>query len=219
MSRSWVSVEVIGMVALMAAISLAKIDSHAEEAPALSAAPSPSEGSRRGDLTPDTIVYTKEQADQVFFRKGEADLSGYATEQWVEDKGYLTDHQSLAGYATEQWVEDKGYLTAHQSLAGYATEQWVEGKGYLTDHQSLEGYLTKEDIVRLVSATIRSVVCVVYLTKEADGTVSVRERSDADIESLVEEVLSEVMTESNTGGKTNTQGVVTSVSGEDHGSR
>lgn len=26
--------------------------------------------------------------------------------------GYITAHQSLAGYATEQWVEDKGYLTS-----------------------------------------------------------------------------------------------------------
>lgn len=37
---------------------------------ALSAAPSA--GSRRGDLGPDTIIYTKEQADQVFTKKGEA---------------------------------------------------------------------------------------------------------------------------------------------------
>ena len=27
------------------------------------------------------------------------------------DAGYLTQHQSLAGYATEQWVENKGYIT------------------------------------------------------------------------------------------------------------
>lgn len=32
----------------------------------------PSAGSRRGDLNPDTIVYTKAQADQVFAKKGEA---------------------------------------------------------------------------------------------------------------------------------------------------
>lgn len=177
MSRCWAGIELIVMVAVMAAISLAPIANRVDKVPALSAAPSPSEGTRRGNLTPDTIVYTKEQADQVFFRKGEADLSGYATEQWVEDKGYLTSHQSL------------------------------------------EGYFTKEDIVRLVSATIRSVACAVYLTKEADGTVSVKERSAADIESLVEEVLSYVMTESNTGVNSNTQGVATSVSGENHGSR
>ena len=28
------------------------------------------------------------------------------------DAGYLTQHQSLAGYATEQWVENKGYITS-----------------------------------------------------------------------------------------------------------
>lgn len=44
----------------------------------------------------------------------------------------------LVGYATESWVEGKGYLTEHQSLVGYATESWVEGKGYLTEHQSLK---------------------------------------------------------------------------------
>lgn len=31
----------------------------------------------------------------------------------------LTSHQSLAGYATQSWVEGKGYLTQHQSLANY----------------------------------------------------------------------------------------------------
>lgn len=32
----------------------------------------PSTGSRRGSLGPDTIIYTKAQADQVFTKKGEA---------------------------------------------------------------------------------------------------------------------------------------------------
>ena len=34
-------------------------------------AAAPSEGSRRGDLNPDTIIYTKSQADHVFMKKGE----------------------------------------------------------------------------------------------------------------------------------------------------
>lgn len=38
----------------------------------VSFAAAPSAGSRRGDLNPDTIVYTKAQADQVFAKKGEA---------------------------------------------------------------------------------------------------------------------------------------------------
>ncbi len=94
-------------------------------------------------------------------------LTGYATEAWVQGRGYLTDHQSLsgyateswtrqaisnalpvvpslAGYATEAWVTNRGYLTSHQPLTGYATEAWVQGRGYLTDHQSLTGYATEQ---------------------------------------------------------------------------
>ena len=135
-------------------------------------------------------------------------LDGYATEQWVTNKGYLTQHQDLStyakkaelanyytkvesddkyalktsiptldGYATEDWVNRKGFLTTHQSLEdyakkaeltnyytkaesdgkyalsadipslnGYATEQWVTDKGYLTTHQSLEDYAKKTDL-------------------------------------------------------------------------
>jgi len=42
--------------------------------------------------------------------------------------GFLTAHQSLEGYATEQWVEDKGYLTAvdiPESAVWNATTQTV----------------------------------------------------------------------------------------------
>lgn len=58
-------------------------------------------------------------------------LSGYATQTWVENKGYLTEHQSLAGYATETWVQQQGYLTTHQDISGLATKielQTVENK-------------------------------------------------------------------------------------------
>ena len=56
-------------------------------------------------------------------------LNGYATQQWVNNKGYLTS-SSLNGYATETWVTNKNYLTS-SSLNGYATETWVTNKGYL----------------------------------------------------------------------------------------
>ena len=29
------------------------------------------------------------------------DLTGYATEQWVQDQGYLTEHQDISGLATK----------------------------------------------------------------------------------------------------------------------
>lgn len=44
----------------------------AEAAGATLAAADPSAGSRRGDLNPDTVIYTKSQADLVFTKKGEA---------------------------------------------------------------------------------------------------------------------------------------------------
>ena len=40
--------------------------------------------------------------------------------QLTNDAGYLTSHQSLAGYATQDWVNNKGYITSSGSCA-YAT--------------------------------------------------------------------------------------------------
>ena len=51
-------------------------------------------------------------------------IDGLATKlevKEVEDK-----IPSLNGYATEQWVEGKGYLTEHQSLAAYSTTTEVQ---------------------------------------------------------------------------------------------
>ena len=109
----------------------------------------------------------------------DVDLTGYATEQWVQDQGYLKEHQDLSDYATKvyvneakstlesnlnnlsssvsndiqnkgeevkAWVQDQGYLTEHQDLTGYATEQWVESQGYLKEHQDISGLATKTEL-------------------------------------------------------------------------
>ena len=92
---------------------------------------------------------------------------------WVNEQGYLTEHQdlsdyalkseipSLEGYATESWVTSQGYLTEHQdlsdyalkseipSLEGYATESWVTSQGYLTEHQDLSDYALKTEVPSL----------------------------------------------------------------------
>lgn len=39
------------------------------------------------------------------------DLSGYATEQWVENQGYLKQHQSLDNYQTKAIADAGGYYT------------------------------------------------------------------------------------------------------------
>lgn len=43
--------------------------------------------------------------------------SAEAVKTWVQGQNYLKEHQSLAGYATETWVERKGYQTAEEVSA------------------------------------------------------------------------------------------------------
>ena len=123
-------------------------------------------------------------------------LKGYATQSWVEGKGYLTSHQdltsyalktdipSLSGYATESWVSNQGYLTAVSlsgyalkadipSLSGYATQSWVEGKGYpqaswVTSYVSsaLSTYTTQSYLQSYVSSALST-----YSYTETDPTV------------------------------------------------
>lgn len=109
-----------------------------------------------------TTAEVKDGKDGEGGSGGNVDLTGYATEQYVQEyaqpKGdYLTEHQSLDGYAKTKDIptkpEDIGaqpvgnYLTEVPS--GYATEKWVrEGyqpKGnYLTEVP--EGYAKTTDI-------------------------------------------------------------------------
>ena len=48
------------------------------------------------------------------------DMIPTKTSDITNDSGFITDDE-LDGYATEEWVEDQGYLTEHQSLAAYRT--------------------------------------------------------------------------------------------------
>lgn len=80
-------------------------------------------------------------------------LNGYATENWVLNKKYLTEHQdlsdyakktdipSLTGYAAQTWVNGQNFAkkTDIPSVTGYATQTWVEEQGYLKEHQDISG--------------------------------------------------------------------------------
>lgn len=73
----------------------------------------PTENLTKGDVynveeTGDNYAWTGEAWDKL---GGTVDLSNYALK---------TDIPSLEGYATQTWVEGKGYLTAHQDLSAYA---------------------------------------------------------------------------------------------------
>lgn len=101
-------------------------------------------------------------------------LNGYATEQWVEDKGYITGftipeeyvtEDDLTNYYTKEEVDeaidnvdvteqlqnyytkeesDDKFLTEHQSLEDYYTKEEIDGKGYLTEVPS--EYITEEEL-------------------------------------------------------------------------
>ena len=72
------------------------------------------------------------------------DLSDYTTrdyvETWVNSQGFAhqSDIPSLTGYATETWVENKGYLTEHQSLDSYATREYVDNLVGVANNITLE---------------------------------------------------------------------------------
>ena len=69
------------------------------------------------------------------------DLSGYATQDWVNGQNFLTS-TDLIPYATQTWVNSQNFLTAVP--AGYATENWVQQQGYLTDVP--DKYVTADEL-------------------------------------------------------------------------
>ena len=83
---------------------------------------------------------------------------------FTNDAGYLTEHQSLSGYATEQWVLDKHYITG-VDLSDYATKAeipvvptsntaFTNDAGYLTEHQSLTAYSTTSEVNTLIDQSV-----------------------------------------------------------------
>ena len=69
-------------------------------------------------------------------QEGQVLAYNYQTGKWVN-----SNMPSLTGYATKQWVQDQGYLTQHQSLVGYATEQWVSDEIVYRDGIEVDGSL------------------------------------------------------------------------------
>ena len=93
-----------------------------------------------------------------------ADADSVYTKSEIDSKNYLTEHQDLSGYATENWVYTRGYISAETdpvwssekhkyalkselpNTTGLASESWVKQQGYLTKHQSLANYYTKNEV-------------------------------------------------------------------------
>ena len=99
---------------------------------------------------------------------GNIDTSHFITDEILESKNYLTQHQPLDNLVTKEELNSKGYLTEHQNIShlvtndelnskGYLTEEVLDGKNYLTEdvlntknyltqHQDLSSLVTKQEL-------------------------------------------------------------------------
>lgn len=102
------------------------------------------------DGSPGTDGYTPQKGIDYWTSQDQQDIKT-SLEQWIQIQGYLTS-SALTGYATESWVNGKGFLTSipaeyvtETELAAmeYATQSYVTGLGYITI-ASLNGYATQD---------------------------------------------------------------------------
>ena len=90
--------------------------------------------------------------------KPNIDTSNFVTNEQLESKHFLTEHQSLdnlvtkeelnsKGYLTDETLNSKGYLTEEVlNSKNYLTEDVLNTKNYLTQHQDLSSLVTKQEL-------------------------------------------------------------------------
>ena len=72
------------------------------------------------------------------------DTSNFVTTTQLEDKHYLTEHQSLKKYVTKTELDNKRYLIEHQDISGLATKEQLR-KAFL-DEEEHEKYVKKTEL-------------------------------------------------------------------------
>ena len=99
----------------------------------------------------------------VLENKPNVDLSNYVTSEQLENKHYLTQHQSLTDYALKSELyndtEVKQRLTTLESrpnidTSNFVTNEQLEAKHYLTEHQSLTHLATTSDLEALRNISV-----------------------------------------------------------------
>lgn len=92
---------------------------------------------------------TEDKANERYALKGDIpNVSDFVSSTHLSDYALKTEipsTETIVNKAVEK-VEEKGYLTEHQSLANYVTETQLEGKNYLTQHQDISKLATKESV-------------------------------------------------------------------------
>lgn len=119
-----------------------------------------------GNNTTDlTDYYTKEEVDELI-ENVEVDLTGYATEQWVENNfatnEYVDSELSNKNYVTQEWVEQQGYLTSvpDEYITESELEEELKNIDYslptikVTENETIEG-----DVEGVINAVINKEDC------------------------------------------------------------
>ena len=119
----------------------------------------PSVPTKLSELTNDSgYITTYTETDPVWT----SEKSNYYTKTEIDNKNYLTEHQSLADYAKKtelpkklsELTNDSGYITTYTETdpvwtsekSNYYTKTEIDNKNYLTEHQSLADYVKNGEL-------------------------------------------------------------------------
>lgn len=114
--------------------------------------------------------YATEDYVDTAIAEFDVDLTGYATETYVQEQIEAIPEVDLSGYALKNH-EHSQYLTEHQSLEGYATETYVNDKVAAIDvpEVDLSGYATTDYVdtaVANVEVDLTDYATKDYVTQE-----------------------------------------------------
>lgn len=140
----------------------------------------------------DTLIANKADKEHTHTEYLTAIPSEYITEAELDNKGYLTQHQSLDGFATEAWVESKNYLTIKQSLSTYATKEELANAINSIDHPTVDltEYVTKTELDGFIKEIPAEYVTETELT--AKGYLTEQNLSSYATESFVNEAIANI---------------------------
>lgn len=101
-------------------------------------------GNTSGNLY-DEYVYVNNEWE--LFGGASIDLSGYATQSWVQQQGYLTMHQDISGKANSADLANVATSGNYRDLIETPTNisELYNDMGYLTD-QDIDGKVNREDL-------------------------------------------------------------------------
>ena len=125
----------------------------------------PTVPTKLSELTNDSgFITTYTEADPVWT----SEKSNYYTKTEIDNKNYLTEHQSLADYAKKtelpkklsELTNDSGFITTYTETdpvwtsekVHYYTKDEINEKNYLTEHQSLADYVKTEALTTTLTS-------------------------------------------------------------------